>query len=257
MDVIITAGGKPAEKEPLYNETRGGYKALLEIQGKPIIQWVLDAFSAAGLVDRVCVVGLPILTELTCSKPLTLLPDHGGMLENIRAGTVELFGAHPQDKKVLISASDIPAITPSMVDWMVNLVQQSDHDIYYNVIQRQIMETRYPGSRRSYLKLKDMEVCGGDLNAINASAVMDEKAIYRGLIDTRKNVLKQASLIGFDTLFFLLIRQLTLEEAVATVSKRLAIRARALVCPYAEIGMDVDKPGQLEMMRADLSPLEQ
>jgi hypothetical protein len=37
------------------------------------------------------------------------------------------------------------------------------------------------------------------------------------------------------------------------VSKRLGLRGRAVVCPYAEIGMDVDKPFQLEIMRADLS----
>ena len=29
-----------------------------------------------------------------------------------------------------------------------------------------------------------------------------------------------------------------------------------MVCPFAEIGMDVDKPHQLEMMRADLSIAE-
>jgi hypothetical protein len=27
----------------------------------------------------------------------------------------------------------------------------------------------------------------------------------------------------------------------------------AVICPYAEVGMDVDKPVQLEMMRADLA----
>ena len=30
------------------------------------------------------------------------------------------------------------------------------------------------------------------------------------------------------------------------------ITGRAIVCPYAEVGMDVDKPHQLEIMRADL-----
>ncbi len=33
---------------------------------------------------------------------------------------------------------------------------------------------------------------------------------------------------------------------------RLNITGRAIVCPYAEVGMDVDKPHQLEIMRADL-----
>jgi hypothetical protein len=28
---------------------------------------------------------------------------------------------------------------------------------------------------------------------------------------------------------------------------------KAIVCPYAEIAMDVDKPNQLELMQADLT----
>ena len=39
---------------------------------------------------------------------------------------------------------------------------------------------------------------------------------------------------------------------MATISKRLKVAGRAVVCPYAEVGMDVDKPHQLEIMRADL-----
>jgi hypothetical protein len=50
-----------------------------------------------------------------------------------------------------------------------------------------------------------------------------------------------------------LLRLLTLDKAVALASKRLNIKARAIVCPYAEIGMDVDKPHQLAIMRADLA----
>jgi hypothetical protein len=34
--------------------------------------------------------------------------------------------------------------------------------------------------------------------------------------------------------------------------KRLNITGKAIVCPYAEIGMDVDKLFQLELMREDL-----
>jgi hypothetical protein len=33
------------------------------------------------------------------------------------------------------------------------------------------------------------------------------------------------------------------------ISKRLNLSGKAIVCPFAEIGMDVDKPHQLEIMR--------
>jgi len=50
----------------------------------------------------------------------------------------------------------------------------------------------------------------------------------------------------------LLFRRLTINDAVRRVARRLDITGRAVVCPYAEVGMDVDKPHQLEMLSAYL-----
>jgi hypothetical protein len=59
--------------------------------------------------------------------------------------------------------------------------------------------------------------------------------------------------MGFDTLLLILLRMITLDEAVKKLTTRLHMTGKAIVCPYAEIGMDVDKPNQLELMRADLA----
>ncbi len=91
------------------------------------------------------------------------------------------------------------------------------------------------------------------MNVVRASAVTGEDALWDRIIAARKNVFKQAALIGYDTLFLLLFRQITLAGAVSMVAKRIHLTGRALVCPYAEVGMDVDKPFQLEIMRAELS----
>jgi hypothetical protein len=77
--------------------------------------------------------------------------------------------------------------------------------------------------------------------------------MWESLIGSRKSPLKQASLIGFGTLFALFTRRLTLEDAVKRVCDRIGIQGRAIVWPYAEPCMDVDKPNQLELMREDLA----
>jgi NDP-sugar pyrophosphorylase family protein len=43
MDAIVIAGGIPEPGDPLYEYTQGQPKALLDIAGKPMVQWVLDA----------------------------------------------------------------------------------------------------------------------------------------------------------------------------------------------------------------------
>jgi len=76
--------------------------------------------------------------------------------------------------------------------------------------------------------------------------------MWEQLIGNRKSPLKQAKIIGLGVLFALFTRQLTLDDAIKRVCKRIGIQGRAIVWPYAEACMDVDKPHQLELMRADL-----
>ena len=140
-----------------------------------------------------------------------------------------------------------------MVDWVVNSAMQTDEDAYYTVIKRQVMESRYPASKRSYTHLKDMDVCGGDLHVLRAQIGSENDALWERIIGARKNVFKQASLVGYDTLFLLLFRLITLDQAAKMVTKRLNLTGRGLICPFAEIGMDVDKPFQLEIVREDLA----
>jgi GTP:adenosylcobinamide-phosphate guanylyltransferase len=253
MDAILTAGGIPQPGEPLYPFTQGKPKAVLDITGKPMIQWVLDALSGAQKIDRVAVVGLPPGAAVACRKTLLQVQGRGEMVENILTGIAMLRAGSPKLDAVLVVASDIPAITPEMVDWLVNLVEKSEGNVFYNTISRAVMESRYPGSRRTYIHLKDTEVCGGDLNALRVSMLAAENPSWKRLVEARKSPLKQASIIGFDILLSLLLRRLSLARAETLVSRRLGIQGHAIQCPYAEIGMDVDKPHQLEIMRADLA----
>ncbi len=139
------------------------------------------------------------------------------------------------------------------MDWAVKIADDPEMDIYYNIIRRDVMETRYPTSKRSYTRLKGLEVCGGDMSVIHSKTVTQNNDLWNKIIGARKNVFKQASLIGYDTLILLLLRLIDLSAAERMVTGRLKIKGKAVICPYAEVGMDVDKPFQLEIMRADLA----
>jgi GTP:adenosylcobinamide-phosphate guanylyltransferase len=253
VNAIITAGGIGKPDEPLYALTGAGYKSMLAIAGKPMIQWVLDALNQARHVDQIFVVGLPQDIHLDSRKPLTMLADCGDMVANIRAGAREIMSRFSNEVYALTVSADIPAVTAEMADWVAERVLEADYELYYNVIERRVMETRYPDSRRTYLHLKGLECCGGDLNAIRLSLAADDNPLWERLIAARKSPLRQAGLIGYDTLFLLLLRQLSIPAAEAAAGRKLGIRAKALRCPYAELGMDVDKPFQLEIVRADLA----
>jgi hypothetical protein len=257
MNAIVTAGGIPQPEDPLYTFSSGNAKALIDVAGKPMVQWVLDALGEAKNVDNVIVIGLSPRSDVTCKKPMHFLSNQGRMLANIVAGVNKTLELDKKNKYVLVVSSDIPTIKSEMVDWLIETCMETKDDLYYGVCPKEVMESRFPGSKRTFTHLKDMDVCGADMNLTHVRMATEHLDMWEQLIGTRKSPLRSASIIGFGTLFKLATRQLTLAEAVSRVGRRIGIRGRAIVWPYAEPCMDVDKPHQLEILRADLERQQQ
>jgi GTP:adenosylcobinamide-phosphate guanylyltransferase len=252
MDAIVTAGGIPQPDDPLYTYSHGDSKALIDVAGKPMVQWVLDALSDAKHVDNVIVIGLSPKSGVTCKKPIHFISNQGRMLANIVAGVNKVLELNEKSQYVLVVSSDIPALKPEMVDWLVDTCMETQEDLYYGVCPREVMEARFPNSKRTYTKLKGMELCGADINVSHVRMATEHLDMWESLIGTRKSPLRQAGIIGLGTLFRVLTRSITLDELVEVACDRIGIKARAIQWPYAEACMDVDKPHQLELLREDM-----
>lgn len=254
MNAIVTAGGIPQPGDKLYAYSNGDPKALIDVAGKPMIQWVLDALGDAKNVDQVIVIGLSPKSALTCKKPLHYVSNQGRMLANITAGVNKSLELNPKGEYALVVSADIPALEGGMVDWLVKTCMQTKDDLYYGVCPREVMESRFPESNRTYTKLKDMEVCGADINVTHVRMVTEHLDTWEKLIGNRKSPVRQAGVIGIDTLIQFALRQFTLQGLVERASQRIGIEGRAIIWDKAEACMDVDKPHQLEIMRQDLAP---
>ena len=252
MDVILTAGGTPTHEDPLFPYCNGLPKAMIPFGDKPMIQWVLDALAAAKSIKRIVLIGLADDIQVHYPREMVRIEDQGSMVENIIAGANKLLSFPEPSQYALVTASDIPGVTPESIDWISEQTVQAGKDLIYTVVSQSVMEKRYPGSKRSYIPLKDMKVCGGDINSICLANVNYDNPMWRKLIDSRKNALKQAALLGFDTLLLILLRAITLAQTEKRVCERLEVDGLVLPSPYAELAMDVDKPGQLELLRNDL-----
>jgi molybdopterin-guanine dinucleotide biosynthesis protein A len=253
-DAILAAGGDSKPDDPLGPLTQGKPKAMLPIGGKPMAQWVLDALAASPNVGRVVAIGLTPELGLTCgNKPLDYIPSSGGILDNAKSGLRRVLALNPQAKRALWVSADIPAITAAHVNWLLDICAGSELDFYYTIIKREVMEARYPASRRTYTPLKEALVCGGDMNILATHLAAEDNPLWRKISETRKNVFKQAALVGIDTLLKLAFRQLSIRDAEDVAHRRLGVRGKAVLCPYAEIGMDVDKPFQYDIIVKDLA----
>jgi GTP:adenosylcobinamide-phosphate guanylyltransferase len=254
MYAIVTAGGIPNPEDPLYSYLKGDAKALVDVAGKPMVQWVLDALNNTQQVDEIILIGLSSKSRLVSAKTIHYVPNQGRMLANIVAGVNKALELNKKTEYVVVVSSDIPALKGEMVDWLISRCMETKDDIYYGVCPRNVMETRYPDSRRTYTHLKDIDLCGSDINVTHVSMATEHLDLWERLIGNRKSPMRQAAIIGMDIIWKIAVtHSLTLDALVEAVCKRLGIKGRAIVWDRAEPCMDVDKPHQLELLRADLA----
>ena len=254
MDVIIGAGGVAKEGDPLLGlVAEGEPKALLNIAGKPMVQYVLDAVANSDKVQDVIVVGLSAEHGIHCGdKQVHYLSSAGSLFDNASAASQFLSQINPEAVNVLWVSADIPLVNTDMIDWMIDEVEQTEHDLYYSIIARETMEKRFPDSKRSFTRLKSGQVCGGDVNAYSVSLTSGSNTSWQQIVEARKSMLRVASMVGLLPLLMLATGRMTKARTEQLVLDKLGVRGRLIDCPYAELGMDIDKPYQYDIVAREL-----
>jgi CTP:molybdopterin cytidylyltransferase MocA len=83
-NLIILAGNT---KSPVLDNTGLGNKALLPVHGKPMLDWVVEAFRASGCINKIVVVGPEELDQLESMQFVDKRVDAtSGMVRNVMRG---------------------------------------------------------------------------------------------------------------------------------------------------------------------------
>jgi CTP:molybdopterin cytidylyltransferase MocA len=250
---VVLAGQSIRQEDPLSEYAQGRPKALIPIAGRPMVTYVLAALAESRYVGRIVVVGTDLEMDLEMAQPLDVVACQGELIPNVMRGVQRAVELVPDLEGVLVTGSDLPLLTPTIIDQFIESCLQTDHDAYYGVVERSVMETRFPASRRTYVRLADGEFAGGDLLLLRQAAAGLDLALWHRLAAARKNPLRQVWMLGGPgPALKLLTHRMSLAEAEARASKAFNVRARVIVCPHAELGMDVDRPCQLEIVSSEL-----
>jgi molybdopterin-guanine dinucleotide biosynthesis protein A len=251
INCVIIAGGVPQTDNPLYPLTQGKSKVLLDMNGRTMLERVVDALQNATTIGEIVVAGLGSDLDMTFQKPVYHLPDQGSMLQNVLAGIAQMRQLHPETKLILLCSADIPTLTASIVDDFIEKCHPYDKGIVYNFVDKATMEARFPSSNRTYVKLKDALVAGGDVLLIQADIADSNQEIWRALTNARKHAWKLARVVGLRLMFKLLLRQLTFADIEAAAERITGRPCQVMLNPHAEVAMDADKPHQVELLQAD------
>lgn len=216
-----------------------------------MISYVLEGLAASTAVDRIVVIGPRQELEAVVSGPRVTVIEDGGknLIDNLCIAAERL----PQDVPLLVATSDIPLITGSIVDGYLELCAQAEADLYYPIVEKAINEAKYPFVKRTYASLVEGTFTGGNLVLLRPVVIPEAAPKAIAFMENRKNVLRLALLLGLPFLVKLLLKRLTIPDLERQVSRLWGLRGKAVVCPFPEIGIDVDKPSDLDLARSALA----
>ncbi|MGI6092005.1 MAG: NTP transferase domain-containing protein [Veillonellaceae bacterium] len=247
-DAIILAGGENSKHLSQFSPQP--YEAMIEIAGKPMVSFVAKALAASQHVEKIFVVG-PVKELSRCDFPSNTIMIESGqtIIETIKLG----MNALGHQRKVLVATADIPLLTAEAINDFLVQCNKVEADLYYPIVRREVNNKCYPGNKRTYVRLKEGTYTGGNIFLVNPAIVPQCVTVAERIIDNRKNPFKLACILGWKFVIQFVIGTLSLPKVEQRVSELLGIRGAVVHSQYPELGIDVDKPSDLELVKSTFS----
>ena len=244
VSVLILAGQREGVIDPLCAAAGVDRKAIIPINGKPMITYVLDALDAAKLKAPFHVSGF----DAAYDRRLTQSPSAHGPAGSAYAALTDGISF-----PCLVTTCDHPLLTQDMLDIFIAKAKQSGADFCVGFAEKSVIKPAYPDVKRTYWNFSDRPVSGCNLFYISNEKGLAVIEFWKQAQHLRKQPIKLARTVAWGLLFKYLLGRLTLSEAFDYVSKRLKITAMPILIPIAEAAIDVDKPSDKELVERILT----
>lgn len=244
VDAVILAGGDGEVIDPTQR-----FKGLVPIAGKPLVQWVVDAFLAAESIGEIAVV-MPTAEGLgpwvdTVDK---LVVSNRDFMDNVIAGAA----AFREDRPIVVATGDIPLLTGAAVDAFVVAALETGADFVYPLVRRESVDAAYPGAERTYFKLKAGRFTGGNAMLVEPKLLPPARDLGQRMFNERKNPVAILRIAGFGFVVKFVLGRLVPEDLVGVIRDQLGGSGAAVILDDPSIAMDVDKPSDRVMVEPHL-----
>lgn len=237
LDAILPAGGRlPAE---LAQKVGTEVKALIEIDGKPLLGHVLDAVKGSGKVRRIVLIGGPEVQSAFADQVDFVLEEATTGPDNMYNGLEKLMQADAPPTRVLLATTDLPYIRKEHIEQLIAMSPE-DRNIVVPLVHRSDFEAEYPGTSSTFVKLKDGEFTLGGMFLMDAAAMARMKPHVAAVFNQRKSKLGMARLLGLNFVVRYFTHSLALSDIEAKIVSLLQCSGKAVPGAPVQFAYDID-----------------
>lgn len=257
MRAVVVAGG--INRRALYEGYKPGYKALVQIGGRPLIAYVMEALE--GAVDEIGIVG-----DETALSPVTGRRKFAHPGKSLLESLIQALKMFPDDPYVLLVPGDLPMMKKPMVEQFLLLCQQRPRgDFYLAMVPEERFVPPFDQIRKYMSPFKDGVMCHGNLALVNPDVLQVREAMDRidPVYQERLSPIRSAMALGPGLgLVYMLgvhfFHRLKMETFARIAGRHFGLKLIPIVCPYPELAIDVDEPADYrvacEVLGQEVSP---
>lgn len=242
--IILAAGRGP--NDPMAKAYGVSHKCALPVVGVPMLKRVVDALRGSQSIA-------PIFVSIESAAVVrAALTDDDFGITVIPSESSAPLSAIVAIKKnstfpVLITTADHALLTPEMINYFCEQAQQNGADFSVGLARAEVILGAYPQSIRTFFKFGKDRVSGCNLYAVRNEKGLRVLEKWKYLEGVRKKPWRLVAAFGPLAFIRFLLGTLSLDGVFKIVSKRLELRAKPILLPFAEAAIDVDKPSDLEL----------
>lgn len=249
---ILLAGDRPADV--LAQRAPGGRKALLAVQGRPMILYVIETLLAARHIGDIVVVANRVAEIENASDLKTfaaMFPSGGRITFREGAGSPATSVVKTMEEMgfkgaVLVATADSPLLTAQTLDRFCEVVVGSDGvDAAVGLARERAIRAVFPDVKRTYVRLGGEGYSGCNLFALTAGAGAKAARAWSEVEGRRKKPWQLVFHFGAWTLLRAVCGRLNLDGAMVAVSRSMGLTVKAVILEDPLAAMDVDRPDHI------------
>jgi len=247
LTALLLAGRRPGV-DPLAATRGGTLKALIPVAGTPMVARVAATLLASE-VGQVCVMTQdvdPIAAVLPDDPRIAFLQSGSGIASSIAAALKS--GAAPFP--LFVTTADHALLRPETIAEFLRGARGAD--VAVGVVERAVVQSRFPQSKRTWLRFRGGDWTGANLFYFASPAALPVIETWASVEQDRKKGWKLIAKFGVGLLLRALTRTITLNDAVAKAGRRMGANVRMVGLSDPLAAVDVDKVSDLELAEAVL-----
>jgi GTP:adenosylcobinamide-phosphate guanylyltransferase len=243
---LVLAGTRPGG-DPLAEYAGVSHKALIEVDGVPMLLRVMRALAASPAVQRIVVaIDRPDVLQgfPDVGKPVSVLPAATGPSASVAAALAS------EGTPLLVTTADHALLQAAWIDeFVAATAREPDADAFVALARSEAVLAAVPDTVRTWLRFADGAYSGCNVFLLRTPASLGVVRLWQQLEAERKKPLTMLRRLGLTYVLRYRFGWLRLAQALARLGRLAGSRVAPVVLSDGRAAIDVDKPGDLDLVR--------